>query len=297
MSIRPDAIARLRGDGGAAVLVRVAVARGSTPREAGAAMIVTDWATLGTIGGGQLEYMAIDAARGLLARGGAEQVLDIPLGPEIGQCCGGHARITLARLDAAGWDEAEAEAEAAWRALPRVAIFGAGHVGRALAALLALLPVRPVVIDQRPEELALVPAPVERRLTALPEAEVRSAPPGSAFVVLTHDHALDFLILREVLARGDAAYAGMIGSRTKRVSFERWFARTGGTEAELRALVCPIGAAGRPDKRPEVIAAFVATEILGALLPLGGAPEAQGPALRPDAKAKRHGKTEKIQGQ
>lgn len=297
MSIRPDAIARLRGDGGAAVLVRVAVARGSTPREAGAVMIVDERTTLGTIGGGQLEYMATDAARVLLARGAAAQVLDIPLGPEIGQCCGGHARITLARLDAAGWDEAEAEAEAAWRALPRVAIFGAGHVGRALAALLALLPVRPVVIDQRAEELALVPASVERRLTVLPEAEVRAAPPGSAFVVLTHDHALDFLILREVLARGDAVYAGMIGSRTKRVSFERWFARTGGTEAELRALVCPIGAAGRPDKRPEVIAAFVATEILGALLPLGGAPEAQGPALRPDAKAKRHGKTEKIQGQ
>lgn len=297
MSVRPDAIARLRGDGGAGVLVRVAGVRGSTPREAGAFMVVGERTTLGTIGGGQLEYMAIDAARGLLARGDTAQVLDIPLGPEIGQCCGGHARITLARLDAAGWDGVEAEAEAAWRALPRVAIFGAGHVGRALAALLALLPVRPVVIDQRAEELALVPASVERRLTALPEAEVRAAPPGSAFVVLTHDHALDFLILREVLARGDAVYAGMIGSRTKRVSFERWFARTGGTEAELRALVCPIGAAGRPDKRPEVIAAFVATEILGALLPLGGAPKAQGPAMRPAAKAKRHGQAEKIQGQ
>lgn len=296
MTVRPDAIARLRGDGGVAALVRVAGTRGSTPREAGAFMVVAERTTLGTIGGGQLEYMAIDAGRALLARGEAVQVLDIPLGPEIGQCCGGHARITLARLDAAGWDEVEAEAEAAWRALPQVAIFGAGHVGRALAAAMALLPVRPVVIDQRAEELALVPAPVERRLTALPEAEVRAAPPGSAFIVLTHDHALDFLILREVLARGDAAYAGMIGSRTKRVSFERWLARTDGAGADTRALVCPIGAAGRPDKRPEVIAAFVATEILGALLP-GSAPGAQGPASRPATQAKRHGKTEKTQGQ
>ena len=82
-------------------------------------------------------------------------------------------------------------------------------------------------------------------------------------MVLTHDHALDFLIAREALARGDAAYVGMIGSRTKRVSFERWLrtAEDGGRR-HRRALVCPIGAAGRPDKRPEVIAAFVAAEIM-----------------------------------
>ena len=79
--------------------------------------------------------------------------------------------------------------------------------------------------------------------------------------MLTHDHALDFLIAREALARGDAAYVGMIGSRTKRVSFRRWL-RRGGRRSTPRALVCPIGAAGRPDKRPEVIAAFVAAEIL-----------------------------------
>ena len=81
--------------------------------------------------------------------------------------------------------------------------------------------------------------------------------------MLTHDHALDFLIAREALARGDAAYVGMIGSRTKRVSFERWLRRAeDGAAADTGALVCPIGAAGRPDKRPEVIAAFVAAEIM-----------------------------------
>ena len=79
--------------------------------------------------------------------------------------------------------------------------------------------------------------------------------------MLTHDHALDFLIVREALARGDAAYVGMIGSRTKRVSFLRWL-RPRRARSDTAALVCPIGAAGRPDKRPEVIAAFVAAEIL-----------------------------------
>jgi xanthine dehydrogenase accessory factor len=125
--------------------------------------------------------------------------------------------------------------------------------------------VRPVLVDQRPEELALAPAGVETRLTPLPEQEVRRAPPGAAFVVLTHDHALDFLIAREALARGDAAYVGMIGSRTKRVSFQRWLKRAEGAPPDTAPLVCPIGAAGRPDKRPEVIAAFVAAEILTSL--------------------------------
>ncbi len=92
---------------------------------------------------------------------------------------------------------------------------------------------------------------------------MRQAAPGVAFVVMTHDHALDFLIVREALARGDAAYVGMIGSRTKRVSFLRWLREAG--EVETGRLVCPIGAAGRPDKRPAVIAAFVAAEIMQSL--------------------------------
>ena len=148
------------------------------------------------------------------------------------------------------------------RALPQVMIFGAGHVGRALAEALALLPLRTTLIDSRPEEMRLAPSGVDALLTPLPEAAVREAPAGSAFVVLTHDHALDFLIVREALARGDAAYVGMIGSRTKLAQFRRWLRDDEDGAPDTSALVCPIGAAGRPDKRPEVIAAFVAAEIL-----------------------------------
>lgn len=245
---------------GPSALVRVATARGSTPREAGAWMLVSGAATFGTIGGGQLEYMAIDAARAMLARGQDRDSLDIPLGPEIGQCCGGRVGVTLARVDAALAAELRAEAAPPSAAL----VFGAGHVGRALAAALALLPLRVVLVDQRAPELALAPAGAEVLLTPLPEEVARTAPPGSAFTVLTHDHALDFLILREVLARGDAAHVGMIGSATKRASFETWARRHGGG-VDTRALVCPIGAAGRPDKRPAVIAAFAAAEIMAAL--------------------------------
>ena len=162
----------------------------------------------------------------MLARGGDAETLDIPLGPEIGQCCGGRTLLVGRRgsTPAAGSACAPPPRPSAGRCR-RCMIFGAGHVGRALAAALALLPVRPVLVDQRAEELALAPAGVETVLTPLPEEAVRRAAAGAAFVVLTHDHALDFLIAREALARGDAAYVGMIGSRTKRVSFERWLKR------------------------------------------------------------------------
>lgn len=259
MTVRREAVEAML-DQGPMMLVRVETARGSTPREVGAWMLVSEKRTLGTIGGGQLEYIAIDAARALLARGGMRQLLDVPLGPEIGQCCGGRTRITIVRAEGSTLDRLFEQVERERAALPSVYVLGAGHVGRALAAALALLPVRPLLVDGREEELSMGPQGVERVLTPLPEEVVRRAPAGSAFVVLTHDHALDFLITREALARGDAAYVGMIGSKTKLVSFRRWLAGAG--EVPTDALVCPIGRAGRPDKRPEVIAAFVAAEIM-----------------------------------
>lgn len=250
-----------------AALVRIATAKGSTPRTTDAWMLVSAPAVLGTIGGGQLEYMAIDAARAMLSRGDDRQTLDVPLGPEIGQCCGGRTVLSVTRLDAGAAHRVLADAAERDRRLPATYIFGAGHVGRALAAALANLPLHTVLIDQRAEELASAPAGVEIVLTPLPEERVRAAEPGTAFVVMTHDHALDFLIVREALARGDAAYIGMIGSRTKRAAFERWLRRESvGTSMSTDALVCPVGAAGRPDKRPEVIAAFAASEIMARFL-------------------------------
>jgi xanthine dehydrogenase accessory factor len=244
----------------AIVRVRVVEVQGSAPREAGATMLVAAAAFHGTIGGGQLEYMAIDEARALIARGIDAGRMDVPLGPEIGQCCGGRVVLALDRLDAATRSDLRAETEACEAARPMVLIFGAGHVGRALAAALRPLPLRPVLIDSRAAELGLAPGGVETRLAAIPEAEVRSAPPGSAFVILTHDHALDFLLASDALGRGDAAYVGMIGSASKRAAFGAWSRRQGGPSPD--ALVCPIGAAGRGDKRPAVIAAHAAAELL-----------------------------------
>jgi xanthine dehydrogenase accessory factor len=275
-----EGLALFLQEAGPVIKVCLSEVRGSSPREAGAPLYVTEKRMHGTIGGGQLEYIAIDEARRMLGRGEAEKRLAVPLGPEIGQCCGGAVTLSFRLMD-----EAQKKAEIAAErktldALHHVYIFGAGHVGRALARALHLLPVRPILVDSRAEELALVDVPVEQRLSALPEAEIRAGPSASVFLILTHDHALDFLLAREALARADAAYVGMIGSKSKRATFSHWLKREAPDQAEalLPSLVCPIGRYDHVhDKRPEVIAAMVAAELLGVLLrePAADAPAGQ----------------------
>ncbi|QND58164.1 xanthine dehydrogenase accessory protein XdhC [Mesorhizobium huakuii] len=267
---------------GRVALVEVAGTKGSTPREKGAFMLVSREAIFGTIGGGQLEYMAIDKARQILVsdpphKGEGEEArievdevcatLDVPLGPEIGQCCGGRVEVLIRLVDAALAAELVTTAEAEEAHLPHVYIFGGGHVGQALAATIALLPVHGIVIETRAEALEGMPETVETRLTPMPEAEVRNAPAGTAFAILTHDHALDFLIVAEALKRDDAAYVGMIGSKTKKATFKNWFLKSGdGKEAEFARLVSPIGGDAVKDKRPQVIAVLAAAEIVTALV-------------------------------
>jgi xanthine dehydrogenase accessory factor len=247
-------------------LVEVAEAKGSTPRETGARMLVSPERIHGTIGGGQLEFMAIHRARELLRDGEAKAGLDIPLGPEIGQCCGGRVELTIRLVDEALSADLVGRARQEDEARPHVYLFGGGHVGTALAAAFSLLPVHVAVVETRADALEGMPAGVDSKLTPVPEEAVRAAPPGSAFVVLTHDHALDFLIVGEALKRGDAAYVGMIGSKTKKATCRSWYLKTaGGTEAEFAHLVTPIGGEAVKDKRPAVIAALAAAEIMTAL--------------------------------
>jgi xanthine dehydrogenase accessory factor len=247
------------------VLVRVASARGSTPRGTDAAMAVTREAIAGTIGGGQLEWIAIARAREMLEAGETAETLDIPLGPEIGQCCGGRVQLDLLRLDDRLLASLQSGASAATAGLAHVLIFGAGHTGKALARALEPLPLKTTLVDERPESLAGFATGVDTLCTPVPESAVRDAPTGSAFVAMTHSHATDFLIMAEALKRGDAAYCGMIGSATKRAVFTGWLGDNGYDTALAQRLTCPIGGSAVRDKRPEVIAALTAAEIITAL--------------------------------
>jgi xanthine dehydrogenase accessory factor len=251
--------------GGDVVMVRVANARGSTPRDTDAVMAVTRSAVAGTIGGGQLEWMAIARAREMLEASESAETLDIPLGPQIGQCCGGRVQLDLRRLDERLLGILRDEARGAEAGLAHVLIFGAGHTGKALARALEPLPLKTTLVDERPDSLAGFATGVDTLCTPVPESAVRDAPPGSAFVAMTHSHAIDFLIMAEALKRADAAYCGMIGSATKRAVFTGWLGDNGYDPALAQRLTCPIGGSAVRDKRPEVIAALTAAEIITAL--------------------------------
>ncbi|WP_102960172.1 xanthine dehydrogenase accessory protein XdhC [Mangrovicella endophytica] len=248
-----------------AILVTVAEARGSTPREAGVRMIVTPDDVTGTIGGGRLEFNAIERARRMLHDGERVAMMKVPLGPAIGQCCGGSVSLQLEMADAALLSRVEAQERAERDSRPAVMIFGAGPTGQALTAALAPLPFAITLIDSRRDRLDVAPQAVTTIASALPEAEIDQARPRTGFVVMTHDHALDFLLAARALRRGDAAYVGMIGSATKRERFRRYLKEEGDGDL-IGRLVLPIGGSALRDKRPEVIAAMTAAELAVCLL-------------------------------
>jgi xanthine dehydrogenase accessory factor len=247
------------------ILIEIEAVKGSAPREAGTFMLVSKDAIWQTIGGGQFEYMAIDHARAMLDGKTLSDTMDIPLGPEIGQCCGGRTLLKFTNVTEAIAQKLTARLADEKQSQPAVFIFGAGHVGKALAQALSLLPLSISVIETRREELVGLPEGVSAHLTAMPEAMVRDIPQQGAAIIVTHDHALDFLIAKEALARDDLAYIGMIGSKTKRATFAHWLEREGEPASRLERLVLPIGGHVVKDKRPAVIATLVAAELLHAI--------------------------------
>jgi xanthine dehydrogenase accessory factor len=290
-------------------MVTVVGAQGSTPREAGARMLVWPDHFTGTIGGGSLERQALDQARKLLAQDVRRHALqDYPLGPMLGQCCGGHVRLLVERLDVESrpWLEdavrawaqrepfrlqAEFEDGAIRRSIqaaaaeapsdgprtpipevrrlselmrpakPKLLIFGAGHIGQAVARAFAPLPFDVEWLASR-EDLRPEAGGARAHLMSEDDLEacVDAAPPGALFAIFTHSHDLDYRLTRAVLKRGDFGYLGLIGSRTKRARFERRLHADG--FEDLSRLTCPIGIASLKSKAPAVIAVALAAELL-----------------------------------
>ena len=245
-----------------AVLVEVAAARGSVPRGAGTRMLVSADQVLGTIGGGHLELKAIADARRLIAEGGRAAQQHVALGPALGQCCGGALDLHFRPLAAA--DPAD---PAAWPTTPprfHLQLYGAGHVGRAIVRLLADITCKVWWIDERESEFPPGPLPphIEQVCVEPVEAEVAAAPPGACYLVLTHSHDLDMAITQAILRRGDFAWFGLIGSKTKRARFEHRLLERGLSRELVGRMVCPIGLPGIQGKEPEVIALAVVAQLM-----------------------------------
>jgi xanthine dehydrogenase accessory factor len=238
------------------MIVEVKETHGSVPREPGTRMLVAADEVHGTIGGGHLEQQAIAQAR---ARQGQRFEQRIALGPTLGQCCGGTLTLAYAPLDS--------DALARWAPEPplfTLQLYGAGHVGRAIAKLLATLNCRVQWIDERDEEFPAAPTPahIERLCVEPVEAEVALAPPGCCFLVLTHSHDLDLRLTEAILKRNDFAWFGLIGSATKRARFEHRLEARGFTTEAIARMTCPIGVPGIRGKQPEVIAVAVVAQLL-----------------------------------
>ena len=249
----------------AAVWVTVHAVQGSVPREVGTAMAVFADGVSGTIGGGRVEFDAIaQARRRLLQPGSGTEVLRYPLGPALGQCCGGVMHL---RFEAVTSADVPALRQRMAVARAPVALFGGGHVGHALVEVLARLPFAVTWIDSRD---GIFPAQVPPQVTCEHSDPVHGAvdglAPRSAVLVMSFSHAEDLDIVAQCLRRqrraGDLARIGLIGSATKWATFRHRLQERGFSADELARVDCPIGLPGIAGKEPEVIAVAVAAQLL-----------------------------------
>jgi xanthine dehydrogenase accessory factor len=261
-----DLVQRLRG--GPGVLVRVTATEGSVPREAGTWMAVWPDALTGTIGGGQLEFQAVREERAWLAGDEAiEGTRRYPLGPSLGQCCGGVVFLAFRRIDPVDVSELREELGAD---LSPVALFGGGHVGAALARLLATLPFAVRWIDSREGVFPpALPTQVDIEHSEPVQSAVGHIAQGSRVLIMSFSHAedLDIVIacLQRLRTRNDLPYIGLIGSKTKWATFRHRLEARGFTPEEMARITCPIGVPGIGGKEPEVIAVAVAAQLLQSL--------------------------------
>ncbi|MEU2453346.1 xanthine dehydrogenase accessory protein XdhC [Streptomyces sp. NPDC012765] len=256
------AVARLRARREPGVLVTVATVRGHAPRRAGAKLVVGRTETWGSIGGGNIEAVAIDRARELTATPDPEpELMDFALNDKVTgrhgvQCCGGAVTVLLEPLPV----------------VQAVAIFGVGHVGLELARILArhnldlhLTDSRPdMLTDERLGVLADSVAQIHVHHTPLlPEEVLAELPPGAHVLIMTHDHAEDAALCDAALRTEDLGSIGLIGSSAKWARFRQRLAVEGGHDDEaIDRIKTPIGVAGITGKEPATIAVSVAADLL-----------------------------------
>ena len=258
------------------VLVSVDSVQGSGPREVGAWMAVFPQTLVNTIGGGHLEFQAITEARALMARPVSENAAHTAthqdntlttryaLGPALGQCCGGVVHLKFERISAADAPALKQRLLANGQAL---ALFGGGHVGRALVNVLSTLPYNVQWFDSRDEIFpAQLPPNVVCEYSDPVHAAVADVPSGASVLIMSFSHAEDLDVVAACLQRqrlqGDLKFVGLIGSKTKWATFQHRLEAKGFTAQELAFITCPIGVSGITGKEPEVIAVSVAAQLL-----------------------------------
>lgn len=256
------ALQHLRENRVPAVVVTISEVRGHAPRAAGAKLVVAPDAAWGSIGGGNLEEVAVRRARALLSSGERAVLTErhdltdrAPVEHGV-QCCGGVVTLLYEPVPVRR----------------SIAVFGMGHVGFELALLLSRHEVELHLVDSRADELTderlapLLTGPADvrvHRVSVLPELVVAELPRGSDVLVLTHDHAEDLALLDALLRSDLPGSVGLIGSSAKWARFRGKLADLGHDAGAIDRVRTPIGAPGVPGKEPAVIALAVAVELVG----------------------------------
>ncbi len=231
-----------------AIRITVTTTAGSVPREAGTQMLVWRDKTEGTIGGGALEWDAMAEARRMLSDGRSHHSAQIPLGPALGQCCGGAVSLL--------WEEADALDAPKSRPLW---VFGAGHVGREIVNIMKTLPGFEITwVDTHADRFPKTN--VTTLIATDPTLLIKHAPKDADHLILTYSHEIDLALCHALLLH-DFHGAGLIGSATKWARFRSRLAALGHTPAQISRIACPIGDPSL-GKHPAAIALGVATAMI-----------------------------------
>ena len=236
---------------------------GSVPRDSGTFMLITSKYLFGSIGGGQLEYSVIQKAIKFLNEKEIKnnEIINIPLGPSIGQCCGGYAQVKITKYDN-GLQSLENE-KFITNKLDNLYIFGAGHVGQELSSKSVDLDFNVHLIDSRNEylktqnEKEIIPI-----FTTFPWMLVKNLTKKSYYIVLTHSHDYDFKIINEILNLSTFQFVGLIGSKTKRKRFSNRLVKLGYNQHLINKIECPIGLKNITSKKPGEIAISIIARLL-----------------------------------
>lgn len=244
-----DALAECQRTGQSHVLVSVISTEGSVPRNPGSKMLVTQKALIDTLGGGNLEWHALEYARQLLSEGKNTQRLQkFPLAAALGQCCGGHATLLF---------------ECFCHVSQSLWLFGAGHVGQALSKILQDLPLRLHWVDSRPElfppQLA---ADVTKHQPAEPTDVFVHISTSDSLLIMTHSHDQDYRLCEAALTQQQQGFIGLIGSDTKAARFRHRLRHAGFTPEEIGRIECPVGVTGVGGKRPMEVAVSIAARVI-----------------------------------
>ena len=244
-----EQLAKLVATGKPFVAVTMVEAIGSTPQDMGTKMLVTESGlAFGTVGGGRIEFKAIEQAQQMLTAVGLEcrTFVEWNLQRDVGMTCGGVVKLFFEAYNVDDW---------------HVVVFGAGHVAQALVSCLLQLDCRITCIDGRSEWLEKLP--IDTRLKVIesnsPAEHVSDLRESDFVVCMTMGHNTDLPILEEIFRRKlTPAYLGAIGSRSKRKVLLRDLVACGLPEEAIGAFHCPIGLPIGTNQPAEIAISIVA---------------------------------------